>query len=163
MKQPFFSNRNKIELFVELLAVLGVVGSAFLYLFSIGSLPEKIPTHFGFSGKPDDWGSKYNIIIPLIVGLFLYALLTVTWFFSANYNYPVKPNSARKEAQSEHAKKLILILKAELTWIFFYLLYKTIQVANGNAEGLGAGFIFVFLTTIFGTIGFFVFKMNKVK
>jgi len=153
MKQPFLRNRDKTELFIELLAVSGIVGSAFLYLFSISSLPEMIPTHFDFSGKPDDWGSKYNIIIPFIVALFLYILLTGTWLFIANYKYPAKINPALREIQAVFAKKLILILKAELSWVFFYILYKTIQVTNGNAEGLGQGFIFVFLTIIFGTTG----------
>ncbi len=163
MKQSLLRNRNKTELFFELLALLGIISSVCLYLFSIGSLPAKIPTHFGFSGKPDDWGSKYNIIVPLIVSIFLYILLTLSWLFTANYKYPVKSNMIPKEIQAEFAQKLILVLKTELMWIFFFMLYKTIQVSFSKSEGLGTGFIFVFLITIFGTIGFFIFKMNTIK
>src|ERR1700683_2697393 len=54
-------------LFVVLIALIPV-----FYLTSIyGSLPETIPTHFGFSGKPDHFGNKQSlwitgIILPLV-------------------------------------------------------------------------------------------------
>ncbi len=163
MKQKFFSNRSKADLLFESLALLGLLSSVCLYIFSIDSLPEKIPTHFGFSGKPDSWGSKNNLVIPLIVSFFMYLLLTISWFFPDRFNYPVKINSANKENLRKIGQRLLLLIKAELIFIFLFLQYQTIQISYGKAEGLGSVFILIFLGIVLGTIGVFIFKMNKAK
>jgi len=63
-------------LFVVLIALIPVFYLAAIY----GSLPETIPTHFGFSGKPDHFGDKQSLwitgIILAIVSLCVYFLLS---------------------------------------------------------------------------------------
>jgi uncharacterized membrane protein len=163
MKQSFFKNRNKTELIIEFAALLGLIANLALYIFSINNLPDRIPTHFSFSGEADGWGSKNYLILPSVVSVFLYSILTIVWFFPSHYNYPVKLNAANKEIQAGLAKKLLLILKAEVVWLFLFLQFKTIQVAEKNTSGLGPLFILVFLIIIFVTIGTFILKMYKVK
>jgi len=135
MKQKFFSNRSKADLLFESLALLGLLSSVCLYIFSIDSLPEKIPTHFGFSGKPDSWGSKNNLVIPLIVSFFMYLLLTISWFFPDRFNYPVKINSANKENLRKIGQRLLLLIKAELIFIFYFSSIKLSKLVMEKRKG----------------------------
>ncbi|HSZ85804.1 MAG TPA: DUF1648 domain-containing protein, partial [Puia sp.] len=65
-----------ITLFVFIVALVPVFYLATIY----DSLPETIPTHFGFSGKPDGFGNKSILwttgaILP-IVSIGIYFLLS---------------------------------------------------------------------------------------
>lgn len=63
-------------LWTFLLAALPFAVAAWLY----PGLPERIPTHFGPSGRPDAWGGRESIFLgPSIMGIvsiFTYVLLT---------------------------------------------------------------------------------------
>ena len=41
------------------------------------SLPNQIPTHWGISGQPDDWGGKISILLMPVISLSVYLLFTV--------------------------------------------------------------------------------------
>lgn len=56
-------NRGKIRV----VSLFGVIMS----LVAISILPDKIPIHFGISGKADSWGSRYFLIFFVII----YAIL----------------------------------------------------------------------------------------
>lgn len=64
------------ELLVLLIAAIPVVYLACIY----NSLPQTIPTHFGFSGKPDSFGNKSSlwitVLIMVVVSIGVYLLVT---------------------------------------------------------------------------------------
>ena len=54
-------------------------------------LPERIPTHFDISGKPNAWGSPGFLWILPVVGLGLYVLMTALASIQfRRYNLPVR-------------------------------------------------------------------------
>ncbi len=111
-------------------------------------LPDEIPTHFGFRGTPDGFGSKGSIWSLPIIGLLLYTGLTLL-----NYFVIVKTKLSPTEKDGDTlARKNILrlmqMLKLILSVSFAYILWMTIQVALGMSEGLGTWFLPTFLVLL---------------
>jgi uncharacterized membrane protein len=149
--------------------ILGIVSFVmvvmlWMYLFLCwSSIPDKIPSHFGVLGKVDSWGSKSSLIALPIVMTVLYLMMTILSAFPQWYNYTVAITVENAEAQYENARTLMLWITLEIVAVFSYITWATVQVGLGNAKGLGLWFLPVFLVAIFGTIAYYIRKMNKLK
>lgn len=125
------------------------------------SLPEQVPTHFGFDGSPDHWGSKNTIFLLPIITTFLFALLTIVNRYPHSFNYlkPITPENALGQYTS--ATRMIRKLKMLLLFWFNVILWQIVQTAQGMQQMLGKGFIFLFLGSILGLIGYHTYQMSK--
>lgn len=77
-------NRIRYSATAKTLEVIGWLALAVLILipaFWHSRLPEQIPTHFGFSGLPDDYSGKAAIWALPVVGTFLFLLLSAINLF----------------------------------------------------------------------------------
>jgi len=64
-------NRKK-EIFIWLLLLLPFIYGAFTW----SQLPERIPTHFGMNGQPDDYSGKpFGVFVLPVMNVFVYLLL----------------------------------------------------------------------------------------
>jgi uncharacterized membrane protein len=77
-----------ITLFVFIIALVLVIYLAVIY----NSLPETIPTHFGFSGKPDAFGNK-NIL--WITGAIM-PVVSIGMYFLLSNLYRIDPKKTAK-------------------------------------------------------------------
>lgn len=149
--------------------ILGIISFVILvmlwiYLFmNWSSVPDKIPTHFGFSGTVDAWGSKSSIIFLPIIMTVLYLMMTILAAFPQYYNYSVPITPENATAQYKNARTLMLWLTLQLVATFSYITLMMIQVGLGKAKGFGLWFLPVFLVVIFGTAIYYIIKMNKLK
>ena len=95
------------ELFVLLIAAIPVVYLAYIY----NSLPQTIPTHFGFSGKPDGFGNKSSIwvtvLIMSVLSIGLYLLVT-----NLSKIDPKKTAKLSRQAFQKIAIAVVLLLSA---------------------------------------------------
>ena len=109
------------------------------------------------------WGGKGSLqILPFVV-LGLYVLLTVVGRFPHTFNYLIEITEHNARYQYQNARTMMSWLKVDLTIVFGYIQWKTVQVALGRATGLGAGFVLIFLVVLFGTIGYYIYRMVKRK
>ncbi|MFC3040510.1 DUF1648 domain-containing protein [Virgibacillus xinjiangensis] len=137
---------------VDMLTI-GVAAISILYTVNYyGRLPEKIPSHFNFSGEPDAWGGKQTLVVlPAI------HVLTVITFFFINYftvikqedpreslrfvNIPFIQKKGLKKSEAEmvrkHSTRMIALLNLMVSLIFAYIQHGVIQTALGQQEGLG--------------------------
>jgi uncharacterized membrane protein len=80
------STRNAI------LASLALIVGALVYAWVVyPTLPDKIPTHWGFNGKVDGWGSKgwaAFIMLPVMV---MFAVLIVGFPWLSPDNFSLEP------------------------------------------------------------------------
>jgi uncharacterized membrane protein len=65
---------TNLEKFLEIIAGSGVLLIVLLVITLWESIPEQIPTHFGFSGAPDSWAGKGSLVFLPIVVIVLYLL-----------------------------------------------------------------------------------------
>lgn len=152
-----------LEKVLEICSLAGML-AIFLNLFMVwGSVPNKIPTHFGPSGQADAWGGKGSLLFLPILVIAMYTLLTVIGRFPHIYNYLCEITENNARFQYQNARTMMVWLKTEIIFIFGYIEWKTVQVALGKTSGLGIGFLPVFLIVVFGTIGVYTYRMVRHK
>lgn len=146
---------------LEVLSVMGVFFVFLLVYQSWGILPDRIPTHFGFTGQPDAWGNKEYLFFLPIMTVAMYLLLTIVSMFPHTFNYPVKITEENAVTQYLLARHLIVILKVETIWLFAYIQWVTIEVALGKAAGLSNLFLPIFIVVMVGTIVVYFYKARE--
>lgn len=140
------------DIVVEITAAVGVVVAIATVVYYFPVLPAKIPTHFDITGAVDGWGPKSTLLMMPVVTLAMYILLSVVCLFPHTFNYPVAITEENAERQYRIALTVIRWLKMEMVWMFACINMQTIQVALGNAKGMGPAFAFVSLGAITATI-----------
>lgn len=145
-----------IEVILELVGIAFLIAMIALPVIYWAALPEAIPTHFGFTGEPDNWGGKESLIFLPMIGTVLYLVMGLLSRYPHTYNYPVRITEANAEIQYLLARQLINWLKTLLAILFAYIEWGTIQVALGNLPGLGPWTLVCILLIMFVTIIYFV-------
>ncbi len=156
---------------LELIPLFLIGLTVYLLAANYSSLPDTIPTHFGASGTADDWGSKSTIFIFPAMAVSLYVLTSAlnAWFAVVKdpkslINLPVEMKARLTDAQAEEVRTFIsrclFAMKTVIEGMMAYLVYMTIQVANGKASSLGIYF-FLFLGAILAIAGLMVWKSLK--
>lgn len=158
-KQPKISLvKNRNDWVVEVFAYAAVISLIIMPLMAYSSLPEKIPSHFDFSGAVDGFGSKNTIWILPFVGLMVFAMLTVATRYPHHFNYPMTITTENALTQYTRAVKFIRILKVFILCAFVYITWSVIEVAKGHSDGLGQFFVIGFLIITMGGSWFFCYK-----
>lgn len=152
-----------LEKVLEITAAIGILAGFILIINVWGNLPEQIPTHFDLSGQPDDWGGKRSLVIVQVVVTALYLLLSYVSRYPHQFNYPWRISGQNAAAQYRNARQMLVMVKTEMVWFFLYLLWASIQVAFGKAQGLGGLFILILMALIIGTLAFYIFRGYKLK
>ncbi|TFH64658.1 MAG: DUF1648 domain-containing protein [Candidatus Zixiibacteriota bacterium] len=163
-KQPKLEiPRTRLEIYCEVVAAVAVA-LVFIYLSTTWTgLPDKVPTHFNFAGTPDDWGSKYSLLLLSGITFVLYAGLSILSRFPHIYNYPFAITDVNRQRQYLLARQMITALKAELVCVFVFMTWQTIGVAQGKAENLTGWFMPVFLVVVLGTVIIYFVKAYRAR
>lgn len=156
-------SKSNLERILGIISVLGVLIAWTYLIVSWARLPNKIPTHFDFSGRVDSWGGKGSLLIVPIFMAVLYIILTITSKFPESFNYMVNITEENARRQYQNARTSMAWLRAEITVMFLYLEWQGIQVAINKSTGLGLWFLPVFLIIVFGTLGVYIYKMFQLK
>jgi uncharacterized membrane protein len=134
-----------------------------LTIANYSNLPETIPTHYNGAGQADGFGGKATILTLPIIATILFIGLTVLNQFPHVFNYPTNITQDNAFRQYTNATRLIRYLKLVVVFIFVLIVYKTIQHANGKADGLGVWFLPLTMGLIFIPLIYFVSKSFKAK
>ena len=89
--------------------------------------------------------------------------LTVINKYPHLFNYPSEITKENALHQYTKASRMIRFLKFIIMIIFGLIVFKTIQNANGNANGLGAWFLPLTMGMIFIPIIYVLINTNKKK
>jgi len=156
-QRPVFSlGRSPALVAVDLAGAIAILLAVLLIVQFWAVLPDRIPTHFGFSGQPDAWGDKVTIWILPAVAAIMFVVLTAVSRYPHTFNYPVRITEENAPQQYLLARSLLVWLKAEVCWLFAFLVRQQIIVALGNAEMLRMEFVLGMIVLSFGTIGLYL-------
>ena len=136
---------SPLQIAYEVLAGLGLLVHLVLIARAWASLPSTIPVHYGFSGQPDAWGGKIELLELPVVSVLLYFGLTLLARYPHKFNYPWTINERNSEQQYRLARSLVGAVKGLLVWLFAVLSWQTIRAAMGQTGGLGGAFVPVIL------------------
>lgn len=145
----------------EIIGWLLVISVWGLTITNYANLPETIPTHFNGVGQANEFAGKATILTLPLIATFLYVGLTILNKFPHIFNYPTNISQENALEQYTNATRMIRYLKLIIVAIFGLITFKTIQNANGQADGLGFWFSPMTLGLIFIPLIFFVIKSFK--
>ena len=160
LEKPHYT---KVEIILEVISILALLLFLIVTFLLWPSVPQRIPTHFSWSGLPDSWGSKGMFPIMLYVTLFIFILLSIISRFPRAINFPIPINEDKSKSHLQLRFSLILWLKAELVLFISYIGLQGIRVALGQSEGLGSYLTPILLVVLFGTIAIFIYRAYKLK
>jgi uncharacterized membrane protein len=147
-----------IWLVLEIAGFCGLVAIWAIALASYGSLPERIPTHFGLSGEPDGYGGKGFLLVLVGVQTLLYGLLSVVPCFPDR----IQVLGERTPGKIRAAIGMVRVLKVEMMVFFAFLTSSTVEAARGLSSGLGLGpLLFVGLILITTAVGLYACSRNE--
>lgn len=140
------SNSKFLKYFIALL-ILSM--PLFYAMYVYDALPETIPIHFNFEGKPDGFGSKDSIylapIILGIVGFFVFALI---------FNIQLIDPKRYQESNSSIFKKLAFMLVFFMSSLSFIIVYSSLHPGNFFIKYLFSlmGLLFAFMGYVMPSI-----------
>jgi len=131
--------------------VLNLILVLLLWIYTLKiykKLPEKIPTHFDFEGKPDHFGKKrFAFLLPVLSAIFYIAFIFISKFPEIG-NFPVEITSVNSSVQFFI---MILLMK----WLLFLILLLFLNIQDYtfrysfNAESKARVPILIFIPFIF--------------
>ncbi len=152
--QPIIKfERSRFEFSFEILAAIGLLYGLYELMINYGSLPEQIPTHYNFSGRPDAWGSRFTLWLPVAIMAVVYALMSLLVRAPHHFNYPWKITAENAPRQYQLACLMITALKTIIVWLFTWIILTTIRLADGGEANLMPVGMYVFLGLIALVVG----------
>jgi uncharacterized membrane protein len=153
---------------LELISLFLLVLTFYLALSDYSALPDTIPTHFDAGGKPDAWGGKSAVLVWPAVSAFIFLLITSIgiWFAIAKdprrlMNLPRRWKAALTVEQTEELRvfmnRCLFLLKLVIQGLAAYGIYIIIEIAQGNASGLGTPW-FLFAIAVLTLAGLMLWK-----
>jgi hypothetical protein len=137
------------------LALLVLAGFLAPWVAGWGPLPERVPMHYGADGRVDRWGGAASIHLLAFVALVDTVGLLLLARVPHVYNYPFAITEANAAMQYRLARRLLLVVAILTNAMFLYIDLMTWRVALGFEEGLSPWFLFVVLTAIFVSLGWY--------
>ena len=154
---------NQTDKILELIGWFAVFGMWVLTVANYSELPDIIPTHYNGAGEADGFGNKSNILSLPIISTLIFIGLTVLNKYPHLFNYPSEITKENSLNQYKNASRMIRFLKFIIMIIFGLIIFKTIQNANGNTDGLGTWFLPLTMGMIFIPIIYFLINTNRRK
>lgn len=155
--------KSGIDYLMEILGILIIIAMFIYNIINYSNLPERIPSHFDVEGNVDSYGDKATIWILPVISLLLFISLYLINKYPHLFNYPVEITVNNAKEQYLKATRLIRYLNTLIAFIFAFINYKTIQIALGNAQQLGNGFMFFLIAGLFGGIVIYFIFSKKHK
>lgn len=146
------------------LALLGCILLVTLPSIYYLELPDRIPTHYGFNGTPDNYGGKAMIWILTAVGAATYIGLRILGMNVKKIRYQHGELSEKQLAfYHQYTRHTLDIVNLVTVGSFCYINYATIQVALGNQQGLGRWFLPSLLVFVSGLVLYTLINARKLK
>lgn len=135
--------KEGIDKVIPILGLLVVMGS-FIYVFVFyKQLPDEIPIHYGLDGMPDDFDSKNTLWSLPLLSLFIYLGINYLSNIHIPYNFAAKNIVQNARYLKKLKYRFVQVLNTIITFIFFYITYKTVQIGLENDTGLGSYFMYL--------------------
>lgn len=151
------------ETALGLVAAAGVLFAIVTLALHWAALPERVPTRFGPSGTPIAWGPKGSLLPLAALAFVLYTVFTVLARYPHKFNYLVRITEENAPRQYLLTRSVIGWLKVEVVWLIAYIEWKMVQVALGQAQGLGPSWVWIWPALLFGTLGVYLFNSYRAR
>ncbi|TRW23582.1 DUF1648 domain-containing protein [Flavobacterium zepuense] len=130
-------------------------------IYSYQNSPDIVPTHFNGSGDVDGYGDSASVFGMAGVCTLLFILLTFLTGKPHLFNYPteITPDNALK--QYTNATRLLRAFKIAIPLIFICIEYSSFEVAIGDSEELGKGYILMIFALVYIPVLYFLARSSS--
>ena len=154
--------RSRAQWFFEGLSLLLVIFMFAMVAVHWSQFPDRVPAHFGISGKPNGWhGKSFLLILPGIAAV-VWIVITVAQRYPRLINIPFTINRDSPEVQSV-LRSMMIAEKTTMALLFAWLMQGMVRTALGRAEGLGQGFLPLALVLIFAPLIVYSVKLLRLR
>lgn len=126
-------------------------------------LPEIMAMHFNCNGQANRYGNRNELILLGGIYTFIYALLTLISFYPHTFNYIVKITDENAEKQYLAARTFITWIKTYSICMGSYITWQLIELGLNHSSQLNSNNIFVLISGLFISIGYYLIWSFKHK
>ncbi|MFO7316010.1 MAG: DUF1648 domain-containing protein [Bacilli bacterium] len=155
--------KTKTEKIFDIIGIGCFLVSILYIVLQWNHLPDQIPGHFNGKGEVDRWGSKYELFILPVIGLFILLLNTAFEKAPHMHNYPKRLNESNVEAFYLNSRKMLNAMKNLCMVFFAYLNFEMVQIGLKQKESLDPWFIPAFIVIVFIPLAIGIYKQSKIK
>ena len=163
-------NRPKIQLqlssfdkFLEKTGILAILILWVVTVYAYINLPDTIPTHFNFSGKPDSYGAKATLFLLPVLGTLIFFGFSILSKRPHIFNYPTTITAANAKKQYGYVTRMLRILKTSILFILIAVVIFTSLTATGKTRGFSAWFLPCIIGFILIPVGYYITKSFAAK
>jgi uncharacterized membrane protein len=127
-----------------------------------GSLPERVPMHFGWSGAPNGWGSPASLGFVFFVAIPVNVLLFGIQRIPESYNIPFEVTEQNARDMYTVMRRMVIVLQLMLNLVFATSLLFCVLVATGGLSGLPFWFVPVVVAAPLGVTAWGVLAARRV-
>jgi uncharacterized membrane protein len=130
-------------------------------LYGPDPLPERIPTHFNFAGRPDAWGSPSSLLLlPAVAGA-LYLLITLAGFLPVSFKAPIRMTEENRALLEALSRQMLAWFKVCLVCLFAWIQWAILDSVRRGSSSLSPVIILLFLVAILGGAGWHIVAMIR--
>lgn len=131
-------------------SLLGIVALSFYVLWRYPSLPEIVPTHFDFTGQPDDFGSRSSLL--WLAGIMLIMGVLIAWASTKPHvlNYPGDITGANAQRLYREGERLMVWVLAGVAVVYLGIVLQTF--ADTGSVVLIVGLVVLMGSTLAGLV-----------
>ena len=155
-----------LDVIVDGLSGLLVLGMIVFTFTSYSSLPEAIPTHFNASGEADGFGSKNTVWLLPALALIIYVILFILNKYPHLHNYMVNITEDNALKNYRFSTRLLRFVNLFTVALLTYIQYIVLRSSTGETVNLGGWFLPTIITVSIVAPAFLIyynFRMNKNK
>lgn len=149
------------------IAGIATLGLLFLVtaiaLYGPDPLPDRIPTHFDWTGHVDGWGSPSFLVFVPFVALILYMLITIVARYPALTHYAVEVTPENRSRLEHLALGMMAWLKVEMVGIFACLQITWLQAAHHPGDVVSLLGVWIMLGTVIVTVILYAGAMIRAR
>lgn len=136
---------STLEKTIEVVGIIAIVLLIGIPMYHYNLLPDEIPVHFNGKGEADSFGKKDMIWTLPFIGTLLFVGLKILTRKPHLFNYPTEITDENAAQQYSNMVRMLILLNTFFAGSFVYIIFRSIQMALGQSNGLGAGFILFFI------------------
>lgn len=145
-----------VDIIMEVLSFITVVGTTLYLIISWGSLPDTIPMHYNLSGEIDRWGSKGELIFLPVMMWIIYLGITLMQRFPQIWNTGVTVTPENRERVYRTLKYMVESLK-----LIVVVDFSLLTIFSATGRNLPVWFTFVFLGVLAGDLVFWLVRLVR--
>ncbi len=147
------ANRLTLALFIAL-AGISIAGAIWL--------TGPIPVHYNLSGQPNRWGSPATLLILPFITFFILGIMWASGKAHPDFmNFPGPRTPENVARQVQNMRQMLASLRVFITGLFLILQSQSIWAKFYNQNQLINWTLPLLLVSLFGLIGFFVWRAYK--